>query len=184
MCPERQIHTVGKLASASQRGSVSLANLTRKEIERITHTMSFYVQDAFQIEYPDLIQAGRLLVSGKLKAIMSQYQSDVIFKPLMLIEEKKKRQELYYLTAAPLLEGVVTETKQEHPEYRTKDVVDEAKAGNARIFSTGKYGRQLYVRLDVAESILRRDPYGVWFEKVRVESAGIKETGKNDAKES
>lgn len=47
-------------------------------------------------------------------------------------------------------------------------VLDVEKVGRRAIFLAKDFNRRLIVRLDVAESILRREANGIWFEPVKV----------------
>jgi len=145
-----------------------LRHMGRVGIGAIPTTLPLYVSEAGDVEYPDYIESPLMLVSEILKKIMGKYQKDVIFKTVVLIEKGKNRQELYYLTSAPKIDCASDETVYDARGDVKELVLDREKIGHARIFCADGYERQLLVRLDAAESILRRDPDGVWFEKVRL----------------
>lgn len=46
-------------------------------------------------------------------------------------------------------------------------VLDAESVGRNRIFRVSELKNQIAVRLDVAESILRRDATGIWFEPLK-----------------
>ena len=144
-----------------------LRHLTRAEIDAISIPPNLYVKNSKKAEYTDYIEEPVMLLSEKLKKIMSKYQKDAIFKAAILMGKDTSRQETYYLISAPGIrcasEGTTYDTRG-----NVKDlVIDKEKVVPARIFFTEGYERRIIVRLDVAESILRRDPNGIWFEKVK-----------------
>jgi len=147
--------------------SLYLQVLTREEMQAIPRTIAINLQESGQNQYIDYIEKPIKLVSEKLKQIMSKYQSDIIFKTAVLLEKKKNRQEIYYLLSVPQIDCASTETVYDMYGNVREFVLDEKKTGQSRIFSVSGYGTRIIVRLDVAESILRRSSYGIVFEKVK-----------------
>ena len=154
-------------AARAVAGSPKIKNMNREELAAMPDTMLLYVEEDRHNEYPDYIEELGV-VSGKLKRIMSKYQKDILFKTVVLIEKSNNRQQTYYYLSAPEIQSAVTVQKnmENQKNRENKLILDEEKIGQTRIFSVQHYGKRLIVRLDAAESILRRDSYGVWFEKV------------------
>ena len=146
-----------------------LQQMPRSEIRGISTTLVFYVDESGRIEYPDFIESPLSLVSGMLKDIMGAYQKESAFKTVVLIERSNNRQETYYLTAPPLVECLSPATVYDARKSVKEPVLDKEKVGHARIFCAKGCPKLILARLDAAESILRRCPDGVWFEKVRIE---------------
>ncbi|MDR0286950.1 MAG: hypothetical protein LBI03_04475 [Clostridiales bacterium] len=151
-------------------GPLNLYMLTCEQIQKISITKVYNVNENSYNQYPDYLEETGLLVSEKLKQIMGKYQRNVIFKTVILIEKKKNRQEIYYFIAPPQIQCISPKSTYDRPEHVEKFVLDEEKVGDARIFCASNYGRRIFVRLDVAESILRRKPFGISFEKVTVDN--------------
>jgi len=134
--------------------------------------VNLYVKKSGRIEYPDCIENPVMLLSEKLKRVIGIYQKDAVFGAVTLIEKETNRQEIYYTVSAPRIGCASNETAYDARGKVKELVIDQEKAGQARVFFAEGNGQRLIVRLDVAESILRRDPYGVWFEKVKVKTKG------------
>ena len=147
-------------------GPMNLRTLSREQITSIPTTKIIYVQEDSQNEYPDYLESEGMLVSEKLKRIMSKYQQNAVFKTIVLIEKKKNRQEIYYLVSPPRIECSSPDTVYDKQGNVRSFVMDTDKVGHARIFCAAGRANRIFVRLDVAESILRRSPFGVSFEKV------------------
>jgi len=162
MCQDSRLYNVAKPAL----GSLDFRKLTREQINDISVTQILYISESKHNEYPDYIEGAGMLVSEKLMRIMGKYQSDAIFKTIVLIEKKTNRQEIYYLISPPEIDCMSAETVCDRQGRVKKFVLDEDKVGYARIFHAVNYREKIIVRLDAAESILRRDPYGIWFERV------------------
>jgi hypothetical protein len=146
-------------------GSPNLRAYTREQIQEISKTMILYVGENQDNQYPDIMEETGILVSEKLKRIMSKYQRDAIFKTVVLMDKKTNRQAIYYLMSPPQIECASDKTVYDRRGHIEEFVLDEEKVGHARIFCAQNYRDRVFVRLDVAESILRRVPYGVSFEK-------------------
>jgi len=146
-----------------------LRHITREEMDAISIPPNMYVKKGSTIEYPDYIESPIMLVSEKLKRIMSKYQKDAIFKAAILMEKDINRQETYYMISAPRIECASDESTYDTHGRIKELVLDQEKVGHARIFFAIGCEQRVFVRLDVAESILRRDSNGVWFERMKVD---------------
>ena len=144
-----------------------LTGLTHEEICGASEAIILYVKGSEQKEYVDYIEFPIKLISKKLKTIMSKYQKDAVFITVVFIEKETSRQETYYLISAPKISCASEETVYDKNGNVLKFVLDQGKVGPARIFCASENENQLIVRLDVAESILRREPDGIWLERVR-----------------
>jgi len=157
--------------------SINPRSLKREQVESISQTIILHVAERDNNAYPDYLETEGMLISEKLKKIMVKYQPDAIFRTIVLIERKINRQEAYYLISPPVIECASSETAYDMQGNVKEFVLDEVKAGSARVFCDSKCGSKIFVRLDVAESIMRREPYGVLFERVvtgnRVTSYGL-----------
>jgi hypothetical protein len=152
MCTDTRIK--GRMAQPTELRA--LRDKSREEIEQ-QPPINRYIESS-RVAYPDIIVSPVLLVAEKLKKIMEKYQADAYFKTVVLIEKEKNVQNTYYFIQPPNMDCTAEGGK----------ALDQVKVGSARIFTASGMSGKLIVRLDVAESILRRSPDGVWFEKLDV----------------
>jgi hypothetical protein len=108
-----------------------------------------------------------MLIAKDLKPILSLYQKNLEFRPIVLVEQDEEKQVVYYLTEAPMLDCASSESALSKTGEIQQLVINKEKVGNCRIFEAAGFAGRLIVRLDVAESILRRNPYGIAFEKLK-----------------
>lgn len=121
------------------------------------------------IDYADYLERPFPLAAEKFHNIMQKYQKDMVFHRITLIERETGKQKPYYFIMPPEIICADKEESVYDSAGNIKDfVLDVKKAGNRKIFIAGDYRKQLIVRLDVAESILRRDADGIWFEPVKI----------------
>lgn len=117
------------------------------------------------IEYPDYIASPIPLIAEKLYTILKKYQQDALFHQVVLIEKDTGKQKNYYMMLPPIIESA---NKEKTVYDRVGNVLDFVLGteciGRNRIFRVRELKNQIAVRLDVAESILRRDANGIWFE--------------------
>lgn len=134
-----------------------------------TRTPIVYVKEygGLSIEYADYLEDPVPLIADKFQKILQKYQPDMALLRVMLIEKESGRQKAYCLMQPPEILCADREKSRYDAKGVLQDFVLDAKqAGNRSIFLAKDYNRQLVVRLDVAESILRREPNGIWFEPV------------------
>jgi len=168
----RQDHRILYMPQLMLPKSLQLDNITREQIESFQKTDIIYVKENQDNEYPGYIEKSIKLISNRIMRIMSKYQQNIIFKPVILIEKENNRQVEYHFMVPPEIE-CGEETSIRDAVGNVKEfILDEKKVGSFRIFLARDYGNNLLVRLDVAESILRREVYGVSFEKVNMTRKG------------
>ncbi len=134
-----------------------------------TRTPIVYVKEygGLSIEYADYLEDPVPLIADKFQKILQKYQPDMALLRVMLIEKESGRQKAYCLMQPPEILCADREKSRYDAKGVLQDFVLDAKqAGNRSIFLAKDYNRQLVVRLDAAESILRREPNGIWFEPV------------------
>ncbi|TYQ16970.1 UNVERIFIED_CONTAM: hypothetical protein Cloal_3560 [Acetivibrio alkalicellulosi] len=132
--------------------------------------VQFYIKDKSENEYIDFIEKPVTLISEKLKQIFEIYQKGIFYKPVVLADKKRMRQDLYWLMLPQKRECLSLQTEFNKNDTIKRIVIDEKKAGNYSIFSIdGIIENFIVVNLDVAESVLRSDFFGIKFKKVEVE---------------
>ena len=125
-------------------------------------------------EYPSYIETPVMLIGEKFKKIMSKYQPGIAFKMALLLEREREHQEVYYAMTVPRVDCLIDNVPRDPHGFVKELILDEAKIGNHRIFRVKGYKEQLVVRLDVAESLLRRGASGISFNKIKTSGGTIK----------
>lgn len=164
ICQDKRLRNVAKVRPPA---SLPPRVLTQGQGKGTGQTTIMYVEESRRKEYPDYIEAPVRLVSEKIKRIISKYQKDILFQTVVLIEKESNHQEVYYRMTVPEIACAAEETVYDRGGHVEDFVLDEQKVGHARVFCAAGYGKKIIVRLDVAESMLRRDSFGIWFEKVK-----------------
>ncbi len=146
-------------------------------------TSIIYVKEhsGLNIDYADFLEKPGPLIADKFQKILQKYQRNMEFHRVMLTEKEAGHQKPYFL----MIPQELMCADKEESEYDTRGnvqnfVLDVEKVGRRAIFLAKDFNRRLIVRLDVAESILRREANGIWFEPVKVSGRSKQnaETGK------
>lgn len=131
---------------------------------------SIYVEHRRDNEYPDYFERPIMLVSKGIKQVFSMYQEGIEFRLRVLNETESGKQVVYYSVNVPVID-CAKDGKKDNVYASLSDIVlDTRIIGFQRVFTVSGFPKNLIVRLDVAESILRRSPYGVTFDKMTASS--------------
>lgn len=129
-----------------------------------------YITQKDHQEYVDLIANPLPLISDKLKQLFQKFDPDIFFKPVILADQKKMRQNLYWLMV-PQNCDCLSSNSEFHKNLTLKRlIIDPQKARGKWIFKiAGIMEAYIFVNLGVAESILRRNFQGIEFINVETE---------------
>ncbi|WP_252250536.1 DUF1629 domain-containing protein [Clostridium sp. ZBS13] len=150
---------------------INTKDINRLNAHKIDDVIIFQVTAEERCEYLDVLDKQLFLISEKMMKIICKYDTDIVFKILPLIDSKRHTQENYYL---PIFENIeALDEKSEFNLNRTivkKIVLNKKKIEGKKIFRIKESEKTLVVvRLDVAESLLRRKLRGISLEKLEVE---------------
>lgn len=139
---------------------------TQKD-KKITEAMAFSLHNSEDWEYSAIIDQPVYLVNTGVKNILVQYDRNIQSTPVMFNDIKKMEQHLYWLIDVKIADCLASETVF-HPNRTLKTLVlDEKKVRSIPVFRIGGILEEYFVvRLDVAESLLRREFYGIGLKPV------------------
>jgi len=153
------------------RQHIDIRHMNRLKSHHLADTTIFQVIATEEAEPLDLLTTQLYLVSEKMKQLIELYEPDCLFKLTPLIDRARGKQLLYYL---PIFEEV--EALSPNTEFNLDGsvirhlVLNEEKIRGKRIFRVKESETPLIIiRLDIAESILRRDLIGVSLRRVPTE---------------
>ncbi|MGD8399510.1 MAG: serine protease [Bacillota bacterium] len=129
--------------------------------------VQYYLKESRIHEYLDFIETPGPLAADRLKKLLAKYDSRLEFRPVVLADLPRMRQDLYWQLLPPVRECLAPQTEfLPHRVVKTL-VLDAAKVGSAKVFKVaGILEPWTLVSLEVAESILRRDLIGMRFHKI------------------
>lgn len=151
--------------------TIYVKNVNQKSFEQLPKLSVAYHNGNEMGEVPDILQSPTLLLSDKLKRILSLYDNKLEFKGVQVFSEKEKdlNNPLYWVTLFPEVDSLHSSSTFYNVGLVNELRLDEKKIKGQHIFKVKDLiGAKIIVSLAVAESILRRRPYGISLEKVEV----------------
>lgn len=151
--------------------NIDVRNINLLNAHKIEDMIIFNVKCDDETEFLDILDRNLFLISEEMKKIIEKYDSGIIFKTMPFIDLPHERQENYYL---PIVEEV--DCLSENAELNLnknvikKIILSKEKIKNKKIFKIKESSKTLIViRLDVAESLLRRNFKGIFLERLDIE---------------
>lgn len=147
--------------------------LTKENFEKMPDISIGYYEYAKDVELPDMMVRPTFMVNETIKNVIAMYDETVTFKTLTFLpnamDEMKEKSKSY---AIPNLRrfDCLHEESVVLPEGTIKSlIIDSKKIPNADIFQIkNTVQNKVLVSLRLAESISRRNVYGIEFQKVQV----------------
>lgn len=124
---------------------------------------------------PDFISYKKLfLVSLQLKNVLEMYTDEIEFNPVMLNNIEAKAQKEYYSVELILVEGLDESSTYNKDNSIKEKVLSHKKLQDYKVFGLKEleptqFSRpHIFVHLDIVESALRRELWGMTFEETAV----------------
>lgn len=164
------VHPIQILELDEAKYGVSMTHQQFRELDSLGIGYFYYKTEC---EFPDILCSPTMMVSDMIHKVLEMYDSSISFKAVQLFPDKpedvKKVSKTYWIYDC-VMEHCLHKDAQIMPNGEIKQVIlDRKRMKNRDIFRVaGMLDNKLVISLPVAESILRRCPYGVEFEKVIV----------------
>lgn len=128
-----------------------------------------YLKQQPQQEYVDFLAAPPPMISDSLKNILEKHSPATQFVRLVLIDPETTAQAVYWAMRPPLADCLSPHTVFDPGKRVKKLVLDKTKLPSLGMFGIqGIMEPYIVVSLAATESILRRNPWGVLFERIEV----------------
>ncbi|NFR85745.1 hypothetical protein FDE85_02885 [Clostridium botulinum] len=152
--------------------NIDVRNINLLNAHKIDDIVILNVKCNDETEFLDILDRNLFLISKEMKKIIKKYDSEILFKTIPLIDLPHERQENYYM---PIFEEI--ECLSEKAELNLnktvvkKIILDKEKIRNKKIFKIKESSKTLVViRLDVAESLLKREFKGMCLERLEIDN--------------
>lgn len=153
------------------RQKLDTRHMNRLQAHHIADTTIFHVKGTSNTEYIDVLSNQLFLVSERMRPILEMYEPECLLKIVPLIDLEQNKQIIYYLPIFHELEALSDQSEFNLDRSVIKKLILQGnKLNGRRIFRVQESEKPLIiVRLDVAESILRRDLAGIQLKRVTIE---------------
>lgn len=110
----------------------------------------------------DIMTDPIVMVTKKVKNCLQLYEPNVPFKEIILLDRKKRVTQNYFVPGLAELDFLTDRSEYTNWNYDLKYAeLDKKKIGDKAVFTVkGPEKRNIIIRLDVAESLLRRGAKG------------------------
>ncbi|KJD42938.1 imm11 family protein [Paenibacillus terrae] len=131
-----------------------------------------YVHATEDAEYTDWLSfsASQPLLSDPMKRILELYNTQARFKQLYIVNREPSRQELYWISSVPTVDGISEQTEfYAHDQTLKRLVLDSHKVNGHHFFRLSNVREPYFiVSLEAAESLLRRSLSGFRLQKLEL----------------
>lgn len=151
---------------------VDVRNINLVKAHKLEEVIIFNVKCTEDSEFLDILDRNLFLISENMKKIIGKYDPAIIFKTIPLIDLENGKQGNYYLPIFQEFECLSEKAELNLNKTVVKKIIlDKSKINGKKIFKIKESEKTLIVvRLDVAESLLRREFKGISLERLEVEA--------------
>lgn len=147
--------------------------LTKENFEKIPELSIGYYEYGVDVTLPDVMVRPTFMVNETIKNVIEMYDETVTFKTLTFLpnamDEMKEKSKSYAIPNVRRFDCLHEESVIMPEGTIKKLIIDRKKIPNADIFQIkNTIQNKVVVSLRMAESISRRNVYGVEFQKVQV----------------
>lgn len=167
--PDKRFQNVPEIINWYQNNEARL--LMKEEYNQLPRRTLFGVRGDKNTNYFDVLFHPFFLLSETIQRVVSLYEPNLCYKKIIYLNQKMRYAKTYYLPILPKID-CLTEKSQFNLDYSkvTKAVICKEKVGDTAIFQLSKVKeRQIIIRLDLAESLMRRNGKGFLLEEVEYE---------------
>lgn len=139
-------------------GLIDRKTLHRKMVYEMPSDLLFETEKHMQMVFTDVVTFPCFMVSEMVKGVMKQYSPFLKFARVVLFDAKRDTGMTYYI---PFLDVIEPEKAEDWKELLSKKMCEvvavELKCGDKT---------QIIMRMDIVESILRRNAVGIGLKEV------------------
>ena len=149
------------------------AQMTHQDFKKLDKACVAYIKYENTQEIPDILTQPTYMISDMIRKVMKMYDERISFKALQVYPDKKEdisvASKTYWIYDC-VMEDCLHQDTVIYPNGALKEVIlDQHKIKGRDIFRIKEIiENKTIISLAVAESIMRRNPYGVGLERVQV----------------
>lgn len=149
------------------------AEMTHKDFKELESTSVAYAEYERTQEMPDVLKHPTYMISDELRKVLQMYDESISFKAVQVFPHRpeyiREASKVYWVYDCISEECMHTETVILPNGAVQELILDKRKIRGRDIFRVrGLMENKIIVSLAVAESLLRRNPYGIRLERVKV----------------
>lgn len=169
MKPDKRFQNIPEIINWYQNSEARL--LMKEEYNQLPRRTLFGVRGDENTHYFDVLFHPFFLLSETVQKVVSLYEPGICYKEIIYLNQMLRRAETYYLPILPKIDCLAEKSQfnLDHSKV-TKAVISEERMGDTAIIQLSEVKeRQIIIRLDLAESLMRRNAKGFLLEEVEYE---------------
>ncbi len=141
-----------------------------KSIQKFPDREIFMIETGEDPLFIDIMTEPVIMVTEKVKKCLQLYEPNIPFKEIVLLDRKKRITQNYFVPKFVELDCLTGRSEYTNWNYDLKYAeLDRRKIGDKAIFTVkGPEKRNIIIRLDAAESLLRRGAKGFMLKETDV----------------
>lgn len=143
-----------------------------ESLKKLPRRTIFKIKTGENTVFLDFMTDPVVMVSEKVKECLELYEPNIPFKEIVLLDRRKKMSRGYFVPFLTELNCLAEESEYTNWNYDLKKaVLDGSKLKDKAVFTVkGPQKLNIAVRLDAAESLLRRSVKGLMFKEMEVKT--------------
>lgn len=155
-------------------GKIDCRNINIQDAYKIPKRQLFFIEESENTLFTGIIEYPFPMISSEVKEVFDMYESHIIYKEIILLDRKNEKAKIYYL---PILEEIYCLDEKSKfnldKSILKKGVIDYEKTEEKAVFRLGGLNHYYIAgRLDLVESILKRDVKGIGLEELEIRQEG------------
>lgn len=137
--------------------------------DQVNANTVLHTEESDNTVYPDVLLAPLYLVEDKIYRVASMYDETLLFRKVSLVNLDRATRKSYWLPLLDRMDCLHSDSKFYKDNSVEQLVLDEEKVRGKEMFKIeGITPNWVVVSMNIAESVMRREPFGVRFEEVLV----------------
>lgn len=149
-------------------GILDPKHLEKKKFYELPKHLFFFVDENMQMEFTDFILSPCFMVTERVRRVIALYDTSVKYKRVILFDKREKMSKAYYIVFLQEIDCIIESDRLERNKIG-EIKIEERKITNRTIFKLC-YRNKIFiiVRLDLIESILRRNAVGIGLSEAKI----------------
>ena len=148
-------------------GVIDKKTLDRTGPHQVGRHLLFSVESNIQMVFTDVVTTPCFMVSETVRNVIRKYESRIFFNRIIVLDKENRQSMAYYI---PSLDSVscTFRKEQEHGGEWRAEVERKSVEGKAIAEITDGYYFRVIMRMDLVESILRRQTVGIGLQELQM----------------
>lgn len=151
-------------------GKFDVRNIKLETYHKLPKRELFLIEESENTEFTDVVLFPFLLVSKKFREVIKMYRATCFFREIILLDQRSGKSELYFLPVLQESSSIQIVKKKFENGISVPDTTkvqgEEILINKHLFWIRDSFKRHTILSLDLVESLLRRDAFGIGIQEV------------------